>query len=312
MANELRKRQVGIGGLVENNPLLAAGTTLNDDSLAAITGGVTSTEHMPIVLDPDGVDGDPEIALIVALTNGDVSATIVRGSNARDHAQGTPWVHGPILSDVPLNFDTGWGGDLGYDYEFEANSTSLPSGWAWVNQGGATYAEKFGAGAVAVDEAATWQHRSIVRAFPAGTWLATFKLVPTIVDSQKTGASIFYGGVVLQESSSGKFLSFGIDNASGTTPCHLRVVRWSDATTDVAFVGSERISMPLPPYYYLRVRRNSSTSYDFEYSADGRVWVPIVSAADPTANLTPNKIGFGIANANGVLAGIACEWFRVR
>lgn len=105
MANEKRKRQEWIGGLVEDNPLTAGDTLLTSAGLAAITGGVASTEHMAIILDPDGVDGAPEIAYITALTagTGATGATGLargkEGTTAREHKKDTPWVHGPTVED---------------------------------------------------------------------------------------------------------------------------------------------------------------------------------------------------------------------
>lgn len=95
MANELRKLQNFVGGLVEDNPLTAAATTVNSAGLAVIAGGISSSEHMPIVLDPDGIGGAPEIAYITALTAGTGAATIARGqegTTAREHNRDTPWV----------------------------------------------------------------------------------------------------------------------------------------------------------------------------------------------------------------------------
>lgn len=103
MANELRIRQLSIGGLVEDNPLLIGATTLTSASLAAISGGVSSSYHLAIVLDPDGLDGAPEVAYVTALTGGSGSATIARGqegTTARAHAATTPWVHAATLRDV--------------------------------------------------------------------------------------------------------------------------------------------------------------------------------------------------------------------
>lgn len=104
MANELRVRQLAIGGLVEDNPLTNVATTLTSAGLAAVTGGITSAQHMAIILDPDGIDGAPEVSYITALTAAAGSATVVRGqegTTARQHAAGTPWVHGPTPRDVP-------------------------------------------------------------------------------------------------------------------------------------------------------------------------------------------------------------------
>lgn len=102
MANEKRKRQAFIGGLVEDNPLLVGGLTLTSASLAAIAGGVGSTEHMAVVIDPDGYAGAPEVAYITALTAGAGSATIARGqegTSARQHERDTPWLHGATPRD---------------------------------------------------------------------------------------------------------------------------------------------------------------------------------------------------------------------
>lgn len=103
MANELRIRQLALGGLVEDNPLTSGATTLTSAALAAVTGGVGSTKHLPIVLDPDGNDGAPEVIYVTALTDGADSATITRaqeGTAAREHVANTPWVHAPTLRDI--------------------------------------------------------------------------------------------------------------------------------------------------------------------------------------------------------------------
>lgn len=102
MANEKRKRQSFIGGLVEDNPLTIGALTLTSAGLSAITGGVGATEHMAIILDPDGIGGAPEIAYITALTAAAGSCTIARGQEgtvARQHDRDTPWVHGPTAVD---------------------------------------------------------------------------------------------------------------------------------------------------------------------------------------------------------------------
>lgn len=309
MANEARLRQLALGGLVEDNPLTSGATTLTSGALAAVSGGVGSTQYLAIVIDPDGNDGAPEIVHVTALTGGAGSATIARGregTTARQHDAGTPWVHAVTPYDVPITVDQPWGGDLGYDYEFDGIGSTLPSGWSWVNQGGAVYNEQFGAGAISVSETSAWNWRMITRAFPAGTWTATAKVCVNNRASN-TAAGTLYAGLILRESSSGKQLSFGYSNEIMS----LYVLRWSSATTEAATVGSTYNHGPATAWY-LRIRRNSSTSYDYEMSADGRVFVPIVSANDPTANLTPDQIGFGVANNSGVMAGISCEWFRVR
>lgn len=97
MANDKRLRAVGVGGLVEDNPLTSSATTLTSAGLAALPA-VGSTEQAAIVLDPDGVFGAPEIAWVTAHTAAATTATIVRareGSTARQHDRDVPWEHGP-------------------------------------------------------------------------------------------------------------------------------------------------------------------------------------------------------------------------
>lgn len=105
MANEKRKRQNFISGLVEDNPLTDTATKLTSAGLADITGGVGSTEHMAITLDYEGIDGDPEIAYITSLTAGAGATGLTgllrgqEGTTARQHDLNTPWRHGPTLVD---------------------------------------------------------------------------------------------------------------------------------------------------------------------------------------------------------------------
>lgn len=105
MANEIRIRQGGIGGLIEDNPLTASAQLLTSAGLAAVSGGVDSSHHLPVILDPDGVAGPPEIAYVATLTagTGATGATgLLRGqegTTARQHDQDTPWLHGPTPRD---------------------------------------------------------------------------------------------------------------------------------------------------------------------------------------------------------------------
>jgi hypothetical protein len=108
MANELRVRQNFVGGSVEDAPLAAAATTFTSAALAAVPV-IGTTQHFPIILDPDGLEGAPEIAWITAHAANANTATLLRaqeGTAARLHYQDTPWVHGPLTSDV--TGDTGW------------------------------------------------------------------------------------------------------------------------------------------------------------------------------------------------------------
>jgi hypothetical protein len=102
MANEKRKRQIAVGGLIEDNPLTSGATTLTSAGLSAVIGGVASTEHLAVVLDPDGTYGAPEIAYVTTLTDGGTSGTVARGqegTTAREHLRDVPWIHAATLRD---------------------------------------------------------------------------------------------------------------------------------------------------------------------------------------------------------------------
>lgn len=106
MANELRVRQNFLGGLVRDDPLADTDTYFNSDSLPAMVA-IGSTQHLPVILDPDGIYGEPEIVYVISHPALDEAAQISRGMEgtvAREHPLDTPWVHGPLKSDVDKQF----------------------------------------------------------------------------------------------------------------------------------------------------------------------------------------------------------------
>jgi hypothetical protein len=199
-----------------------------------------------------------------------------------------------------------WSGLLAESYEFDGDTTSLPTGWSWVNQGSAAYAEKYGAGAVSLPATAGKQFRGIVRAFPAGNWTATAKLGW----ATKGTVSNAYAGLVLRESSSGKLLTFtgyGINSLDYDT--HY-IETQSSPTANNSTLASNVPVFPRARCPYFRVRRNSSTSYDFEVSPDGICWASVLAGNDPTGYLTPDQFGI-IASFEGTTTGaVACHWLR--
>lgn len=126
MANELRVRANFFGGLIEDNPLLIGATTVNSADLGGIPV-IGSTQHFPIILDPDGIAGSPEIAYVTSHTSGSTSPTIVRGregTNAREHLRDVPWMHGPTIKD----FDASGGGSglIAQTVYNPASDTTIP------------------------------------------------------------------------------------------------------------------------------------------------------------------------------------------
>jgi hypothetical protein len=93
-----RIRSNNVFGTTTNDPLLVGSTTLNAAGLANLAA-VVAPDTAIITLDPNRVNGAPEIVIVTAHTSSATSATITRGAFgtvARSHALGTEWVHGPV------------------------------------------------------------------------------------------------------------------------------------------------------------------------------------------------------------------------
>ena len=112
MANEIRVRSNFQSGTITDNPLTNVATTINSAAFASLPA-ITSTSHLPIILDPLATAGAPEIVYITAHTASATSATVVRGQEgtvARQHLTGMTWRHAPTI----------------YDYDYLATSSTRP------------------------------------------------------------------------------------------------------------------------------------------------------------------------------------------
>lgn len=86
---------------------LSAGITSVDSSMES-TGlaqmmAISNPHTMTVVLDPEGVDGAPEVVWVVAHVGSVTTASILRGqegTTARSHNQDTPWVHAITDTDI--------------------------------------------------------------------------------------------------------------------------------------------------------------------------------------------------------------------
>lgn len=101
MANEIRSRSNFLFGAISDNPLLIGATTINSSTFTSLPV-IDATNHLILVLDPNGTNGAPEIVKVTAHTVGATSVTVQRaqdGSNARQHGVNTTWYHAPVVSD---------------------------------------------------------------------------------------------------------------------------------------------------------------------------------------------------------------------
>lgn len=201
-----------------------------------------------------------------------------------------------------------WGPDLGYDEEFDRIDTALPTGWSWLNQGSSTYKERFGKGII-TGVAETGTHwRGITRALPGE---ATWELVVKRGFQCRVGNDLASG--VLMRADNGKVLAFYWYSNAGSSSTYLTL--WNDADGSTPSIKSGPVTMLSVPGFsagYMRVRRNSASSYDFALSPDGVAWHTLVAGYDVGALLTPTSIGFASYVSANLAWQMSCEFFRVR
>lgn len=329
-----------IGGSLDAD-LSDIATTMSSpalEALAAVSGGAT----VPIVLDPDGIRGEPEVVYITAHTALATTATIEReptgeSSTARAHKAGIEWVHTPtaawlnsvatgsptemgsLLSGVDsrYTFNAQHGEDEGYDEEFDQVGTggvgvaTLPTGWSWINQGAAIYEEQYGHGRIdrgSGDDGTAL--RGIVQDLPAG--LQSFELWSHLWGMIDSGSSGYLASLIFRRSANGDLLQLGYywDNA-GTLRVYAN--HYTDENTFGSTLASVVAARPwAQPHIYFHIYANSPTDWDLYYNYDGGCDFGLDTALDVSSVLggVPDQIGFAY---NAPVAGhVGCEWIRIR
>lgn len=208
-------------------------------------------------------------------------------------------------SDGSIDDPTAWPADLGYDAEFSTAGTTLPTGWAWVNQGPTTFEKKYKV-AVLADASATAANnlRVIERPIPTeAAWAASGKILVRPDDANYWGA-----GLTLRDAATNKMIMWGPSYNGGWK---LNLSEWTGPTGTST---NPLFTVDATAYYYLywRIRKNSATSWDFELSTNGILWAKKVTARNITTFLAnPSHIGFGLWRNGRAVEG-ALGWFRVR
>lgn len=213
--------------------------------------------------------------------------------------------------DDPTHAD--WGAASAYDEEFNTSGTALPTGWAWSHQGTSTYSSKFGTG-ILIPERATagtaHPPRVLHRALPTeATWTAYMKLTVSAATNHA------WSGMVLHDTVSGKSIGHGWNHSGdfGTPPHWLVIMTWLATSYNGSVAQTGVAQDPAGAPQYLAIRRNSGTSYDFLSSTDGSFYKPLKLAHDPSAFLTPDRIGFLAARNHPTDdMAVTCHWLRVR
>lgn len=230
-------------------------------------------------------------------------------------ALGVKWATPSTGIDDPAVFEAEWGTTpLGADLEFDGSTVALPSGWSWVNQGDSSYEEfaDYGYAYVASTGGSTGSetHRMLVRTIPSDS---SFRAFFHVADLNGPVAAWTRWGIVLRESSSGKYLLWGpAANSSAAWAANLS--EWSATNT---FSSDVMLEDAVPTNIrYVQVRKVSATSWRFYTSGNGRVWSPWWVGYDPSGfGVTFDEIGmlFGVNNSSPT-DGMDVElgWFRIR
>lgn len=289
----------------------AAGTTLTASGLTALREITSGNGTVSIVIDPKNAAGNREVVRVTAHTASAGTATITALAN--NHDDGEEWVVAFLTEDMPQSVDRPWGGNLGLDQEFNRETASTPpTGWAWTNQSTSTYLEHGSIAAIKIPASSSTSLRVITHSLSgyASTWTVTTKLY--LLARQLTFSVV---GFCLRESATGKLVvASGISMAAvGAGSPTLVVQRYTNATTYGADLSTP-ISFPSVPTRYLRVTKNSATSYTFSISNDGIEWLDTAAALDPSAAFTtaPDEIGLYVDTGSNTIVVGSCDFWRVR
>jgi len=282
---------------------------------------ITSDQYLPVTVDP--ATGYSEEIWLTALINSDPIGGIstwscIRGAGsstgAPGHSINAYVTNGPTPYDKLLLPDDPWGGNLGYDYYFQGDSTNLPSytwngvtyTWTWLNQGNATYNEAFGHGAILLPPTASANWRGMQLSLP------TQRAWTSVVKMSTAMAAANYGltGFCLYDSVSGKLMSLGWEYNSGFGT--LFVQTFSSLSSAGSLLGTYG-SCTGPTY--LQIQQIAPNTYNFSISPDGSNWMALESNYNTVTSITmtPTSLFVGCytsANAGYVIASL--ERFTVR
>jgi hypothetical protein len=286
----------------------------------AITIG--SDEYIPVVLAPNTATAEEAWLTTTPAGSPYPSATLIRGTGsstgAPAHTLPCVVAHGPTPYDKLLSIDDPWAGNLGLDYEFQGDTTSLPSysfngttyTWTWLAQTptgytGASYSEAWGRGSLAIPSRSGGGTSGIQLALSnfASTWTATVKL-----GVQIPAANYNYYYLGLYDSTSGKLITLGVQN-------NVNNVVWQTWASLTTTTGSSSISsgFSMPQGYY-RIQCTGTTTYTFSFSGDGINYTVIQSAYNSVSSLsmTPSSIFIGGSQTCSIASAVSCQFFRVR
>lgn len=274
---------------------------------------IASDQYLPVVIDPStGYAEEVWITALQTATSTTSTWTCVRGvgssTGAPAHAASAYVVNAPTPYDRLPTYDDPWGGNRGYDYEFQGDSTGQLPGytyngttynWTWLNQGTSTYSEAWGAGVMDIPGSASTNIRGVylpVLPTPPFTVTAKIQGIAHSSNFSKYGLMLTNGtGVYACE-------------AYGTTQETCVCVEYYSNLTTFSSAPFAAIAVLYPAAYFQFVY-SSTAQVTSLVSTDGRNWASLVTGS---MAFTPTGVGIMADSENSFLVNVSVQFFRVR
>ena len=166
-------------------------------------------------------------------------------------------------------------------------TTPDDSGFAWINQGGASTDTTKGGIFLSGPATAVYSLRIRKKSAPATPWTKTFCLLAPQMNVRAT-ADVGNCGVLFRESSSGKLHSFSFWPRANGGSGYYSSTKWASATSFSAHYVT--INNPPPMPRFVRIG-DDGTNRTIELSEDGQHWT-LFHSIGQTDFLTANEYGF--------------------
>lgn len=265
--------------------IITSGITLEqvDDEIAAV---IQDTADITWAYDDDLGTLTP--TLIGGTAGGDNTFTGIYGSQPSTHNTGNLFfaTNSPVVER-----DTGaaWRpfGPL------FALTTPPTSGWSWDNQGTSSIDTTKGGIILRGQIDASSYLRLYYRTAPSTPYQATFGILHGYM---RYGAGAQGAGVAFRESSTGKIISFHLQNTAALP--YLLITRWTNATTPSSNYFSETLQLPVGAFLWMRLTDNG-TNFIFSLSNDKENWTQIYSVARGDFMTNPDQVALMVRSSTG-------------
>lgn len=174
------------------------------------------------------------------------------------------------------------------------------TGWSYTTLGSATFTQDKDARLLTIPSASgdNWRIE-----YEALSPTSNYVYVAYIESSAITAAN-WNSGIILRDSSSGKFVSLNVNNnASGW---YFAAQKWNSPSSISAQYTQS--FFPILPNW-LRIRDDGTNRY-FEFSYNGVDWITLYSVSR-TDFITPNQAGWGGSNSTGLLGYVRLRSFEI-